>query len=114
MKIGAEAIEQIKVIEWIKQCTDIPVIHIANERQSSVQYGSILKRMGVMPGVADLFFPRGTGNIPGMWIEMKSAKGKVSPLQAKFLCQMVNEGYVCYICYSAEEAIMRIKAFYSI
>lgn len=115
MKIGAEAIEQIKVCEWLKQLhPEIPFIHIANERSCDAVYGRILKRMGVRKGVSDLFFPKGNLIASGLWLELKSAKGKLSPSQLEFINEMIALGYLAHVAFSAEEAILIIKKFYSI
>ena len=114
LKIHAEALTQIQIIEFVKQCTDIPVIHIANQRKCSVQEGMILKRMGVAFGVSDLFFPRGNEKYSGMWMELKAPKGKLSKNQDDFLCKMAKEGYYSCVCYSSANGIQVIKDFYSI
>lgn len=110
--ISKEDIEQIKIIEWVKQCTDLPVIHIANQRQTSAQHGSLLKRMGVRPGVSDLFFPRASSKCHGLWIELKVGKNKTTELQDKFIHEMIREGYAAHVCYGAEESLKIIKNFY--
>lgn len=112
MKIHEETKIQIQVCEWVKQQTTIPFLHVANERKTSPMMGALLKRMGVRAGVSDLFFPRGNKTFSGLWLELKAPNGKVSPVQAKFMCDMVNEGYCCQIAYSPAEAICMIKAFY--
>lgn len=112
--IGKETIEQIKVVEWIKQCTNLPVIHIANERQTNPRHGALLKRMGVMPGVADLFIPRQHSRGLATWIEMKAPGGKLSQLQKDFLSDMEYEGFFAAVCYSADAAIDLICTLYNI
>ncbi len=110
--MNAEQIEQIKVHEFVKQCTDLPFIHIANERKCSAQQGALLKRMGVMAGVSDIFIPRSNGLLHGLFIELKIKSGKVSSHQNLFISNMVAEGYGAMVAYDAEEAILIIKAFY--
>lgn len=109
-----EQIEQIKVCEYVRQCTDLPFIHIANERRTSPQQGALLKRMGVVSGVADIFIPRAARRRNGLFIELKTLKGKPSPAQIKFLDDMNAENYFALICYGAEEAIETIKTFYDL
>lgn len=109
-----EKVEHIKVVEWLKQCTDLPFMHIANERSSSPQHGLQLKRMGVVAGVSDLFLPRGNGKLSGIWVEMKAKGGRLSEAQKKFQADMAAENYATFVAYSAEEAILIIKAFYNI
>lgn len=109
-----EQIEQIKVFEYVKQCTDLPFIHIANERKTSPQQGALLKRMGVVAGCADIFIPRARSPYHGMFIELKTLKGKPSLSQLEFLTRMNKEGYFSLVCYGAEEAIETIIKFYDI
>lgn len=112
--MNAEDIEQIKIINFIKQCTDLPVIHVANQRSTSPQHGALLKRLGVRPGVSDLFLPRRHGNYSGTWIELKTLKGKPTQLQLDFISDMREEGYYADVCYGAEAAINLICELYSI
>jgi hypothetical protein len=109
-----EQIEQIKIVDWVKQCTSIPVIHIANERLTSPQQGALLKRMGVLAGASDLFFPRPSKGLHGMWMEVKTLTGKLTLSQIQFLADRESEGYFGIACYGAEEAIDTIKIFYDL
>ena len=56
--------------------------------------------------------PVAIGDSKGLYIEMKSAKGRISPEQSKFLKAASDFGYSCFICYSAVEAIDKIKGYY--
>ncbi len=114
MKLGAETIEQIKVVNWIRQCTTLPVLHIAGERKCSPQYGAILKRMGTRAGVSDIFIPRAVDGYHGAWIELKTITGRATPAQIAFLEDMEKEGYHTAIAYGAEQCIAIIRDFYSI
>ncbi len=114
MTFSAEDCIQIAVVEFLKQCTDLPFWHTPNQRQTSPAHGAKLKRMGVVAGIADLFLPRSNGKQNGLFIELKSAKGKLSPSQLIFITQMIEEGYGAHVCYSAQEAILVIKSFYGI
>jgi VRR-NUC domain len=114
LRIGPEDIIQIQVCEWLKNNTDLPFYHYANERKASQQYCSILKRKGVKAGVADLHLPRPNDKFKDLWIELKAPLGKISESQAVFLRQRIEEGSCAHIAYSAEEAILMIKEFYDI
>lgn len=114
MRINSESLEQIKVCEWLRQCTDLPFFHIPNERKSSPQQGAILKRMGVVSGVSDLMIPRATKSTHGTFIELKSSTGRPSPAQTKFLAAMHRENYSVHVAYGAEEAINIIRTLYEI
>lgn len=107
-----EMIEQIKVAEFIRQKTDLPFMHIANERKTTGHHGELLRRMGVLPGVADIFIPRRTAIFAGLWIELKVGKNKLLPSQIKFIASMIEEGYAAHVAYGADEAIHIIKSIY--
>jgi len=111
---GKEQVEQIKVAEWLRQCTDLPFMHIGNERRCSPQQGALLKRMGIRAGVSDIFLPRGNGQFKGLWLELKTETGRPSPAQRTFLDDMRNEGYEGVFAYGANDAIALIREFYSI
>jgi hypothetical protein len=112
--MNAEAIEQLKVVEWLRQTTDIPFFHIANERKTTPQMGAFLARMGVRSGVSDLFLPRGNHVSKGLWLEMKTENGRASLNQIAFQREMRLERYGAEVAYGAEEAIMYIKSFYGL
>lgn len=114
MKVGKETICQVQVCEWVKQKTDLPFIHIANERVTSAPSGSLLKKMGVRAGVSDCFIPRANSTHHGLWIELKIPPNKPTDLQKKFLEDMKKEGYGTFVAYSSLEAIQIIKDFYQI
>jgi hypothetical protein len=52
-----------------------------------------LEREGAMPGVADLFLAIPSGDLAGLWIEMKTAKGRQSIAQKRFEMSMVAAGF---------------------
>lgn len=114
VRINPETVDQIKIVNWVRQCTNLPCIHIPNEGKRSTQQGSILKKMGLTAGVADLFFPRANHNSHGLWIEVKTLKGKPTEAQTLFINQMLDEGYEAKICYGFEDAIRTIKMHFNI
>lgn len=112
--IKPEDIEQIKVVEWLKNRTDLPFFAICNQRNCTPQYGALLKRMGLRAGVSDLMIPRAAKHYYGAFIELKTAKGKLSPHQVVFLEDMMKEGYFAICCWTAEAAITAIKTLYEL
>jgi hypothetical protein len=114
LKLKPETIAQIQVREWVIQNTDLPFIHVANERLASPAMGSILKRMGVRSGVSDIFIPRANKTQHGLFIELKVGVNKPTPSQLQFINEMIAEGYGAFVAYGSEEAILIIKQFYQI
>ncbi len=113
MKIGPEACIQITVADFCA-AHQIPFYHIANERKSSIVYGKLLKRMGVVSGFSDCFLPRGNAQFKGLFLELKSGKNKPTENQRKFMALMEAEGYYATWCQGVDAAIAIIKQFYSI
>ena len=58
-----------------------------------------------MAGASDLFIAWPTDNHHGLWLEMKSAKGKPTKSQQEFLEKMQNKGYATAIAHSWDEAM---------
>lgn len=112
MKLCAEDISLIQAMDWVRyNKLDNVIWHVANERTCSPQSGQILKRKGVKAGVSDLVIARPSGKYHGAFIEVKTAVGKLSPAQKRFLEDMADEGYFTAICYSAESTIETIKEY---
>ena len=70
-----------------------------------------LKKMGVKAGVPDLCLPVARKGYNGLYIEMKSHKGRVSPLQQEWLDGLCQNGYMAVVCHGAEEAIKVLKFY---
>lgn len=112
MKIGLESIEQIKTFDFIRHHhIDDICFHIGNERACSPRQGLLLKRMGIKAGVSDIFIARASKGFHGLWIELKSKGGKLSPKQKEFIENMNREGYLAVCRYGSEEAIATIKEY---
>lgn len=112
-----EAVEQEKVIAWAKENENnylfLWLLHssLNGVKLSKAQAGKALKQ-GMKKGVPDLFLPVKQGGFSGLYIEMKSAKGRISIEQSKFLKDVSDNGYAAFVCYSADDAIKRIEDYY--
>jgi hypothetical protein len=113
-----EAAEQENVIKWArdneKTYPFLWMLHssLNGVKLSKMQAGKA-KASGMLSGVPDLFLPVPRGSFCGLYIEMKSAKGRISSEQSKFLQAASDFGYACFICYSAVDAIDKIKGYYN-
>lgn len=106
----SESQEQTRLMDWTKQPSvrgqypDLKYLfHIPNERPDKIQ-AALLKRMGVKPGVPDLFLPVPRGKYHGLFIELKKAGGRVSADQGWWLEHMDRKGYACRVCWGWCEA----------
>ena len=112
-----EAIEQAKVIAWARanerNYPYLQLLHCSlnGVKMTKAQAGRAIAQ-GMKKGVADLFLPVKMGIYGGLYIEMKSEKGRTSIDQSKFLKAVSDNGYAVSVCYSANEAIKRIEDYY--
>lgn len=69
------------------------------------------KRSGAIRGIPDVFIPIPIGRHHGLYIEMKTKGGKVSPEQNEFLEYAAEVGYMAAVCFSSKEAIELIEKY---
>lgn len=81
----------------------IVFFHVPNGGGRSKAEAGILKAMGVRPGVPDLGFILPTGMVA--WVELKAAKGRLTPAQAEFRDMMRGRGIPIAECRSLEEVV---------
>ena len=67
--------------------------------------------MGVRPGVSDLFLAYPNAFYHGLWLELKSEKGKLSDSQSNWLLLMKGVGYATYISYRIDDSIEIINNY---
>lgn len=71
-----------------------------------------LKAEGVRPGIPDIFIPAARGKYHGLFIEMKSPKGKVSEYQENMLVLLNSFGYLAIVAYGWEDAWIKIQKYF--
>lgn len=112
--------EQVLLFRWLSFNAKMhPVLALAfkitNEGTGSPRRGVWNKAEGVKKGVSDIFLPvpvMMSGCIQhGLFIEMKSAKGRLSPEQKAWLDAMGKQGYATAVCYSWTEAAKAIADY---
>lgn len=116
-----ESAHQAQVIEWAKwaykanpaRYPNLDLLHCSlNGVKLSQTQAKIAKGQGMLSGVPDLFLPVPKNGFHGLYIEMKSEKGRVTENQHWFLSKTDGLGYKSVVCYSAKEAISAIQAYY--
>ena len=115
-----ESIQQTQVIEWSKwayktgKYPNLDLLHCSlNGVKLSALQATKSKQQGMLSGVPDLFLPVPIGGYHGLFIEMKSEKGRVTENQHWFLTNAESLGYKTAVCYSSKEAISAIEAYYN-
>ena len=116
-----EAEHQKTVVEWAKwaykanptRYPNLDLLHCSlNGVKLTKTQSGIAKGQGMLSGVPDLFLPVPRQNYHGLYIEMKSEKGRVTDNQEWFLSKTEGLGYKTVVCYSAKEAIETIQDYY--
>lgn len=67
--------------------------------------GAKMKAEGQRAGVPDLCLPVPRNGFHGMYIEMKAGKNKQTPTQREYMEKLMQHGYHCVVCYTAQEAM---------
>ncbi len=119
MRNRLEHLAQVQVIRWVKILEDqYPVLKlfhaIPNGGRRSITTARDLKAEGVRAGMPDLHLPVARGGWAGLWIEMKSEKGRVSPEQAAMHKLLTEHNNLVIVCRSSNQAIDEIKEYLSI
>jgi hypothetical protein len=76
---------------------------LAGNQQQRARQGKRLKSEGLVPGVADLFLAIPSGDLCGLFIEMKTKKGRQQDSQKAFERSVIEAGYGYVICRSLED-----------
>ena len=116
-RVPTEDQEQMTVMSWAHRTkfkdgrlSDY-LFHIPNGGSRNIIEATKLKKMGVKAGVPDLQLIVPNGQVHGLWIELKAQKGKLQPSQKIMIQRLEAQGYMCKVCFGADEAINEIKKY---
>lgn len=116
-RVPTEDQEQMTVMSWAHRTkfkdgrlSDY-LFHIPNGGSRNIIEATKLKKMGVKAGVPDLQLIVPNGEVHGLWIELKAQKGKLQPSQQIMIQRLEAQGYMCKVCFGADEAINEIKKY---
>lgn len=106
-----ETSEQIVVARWLR-AHGVLFFHVPNGMWRDRRQAVVLRAMGVQAGVPDLLVmdPPPAGGAVGAAIEMKSAAGRTTPVQERWLEQLAARGWATRVCWGAEAAIAFLKS----
>jgi hypothetical protein len=97
----------IKAVEFIPECKWLHAIPNGGNRDAIT--GAMLKAEGVKSGVADLFLPYPVGVNHGLYIEVKTPKGRLNMNQALFMSYARDVGYCFEVVRSVQEGVDAIR-----
>ena len=108
--------EQVVLFQWAsieaKRIPELELLHaIPNGGSRHPAEAKNLKAAGVKPGVPDLCLPVARGKHHGLYIELKSSKGKLSEYQEKWISRLNQQGYMAVCCFGFEDARSAIMSY---
>lgn len=68
--------------------------------------------MGYMNGTPDILIPHPNRFYHGLFIEMKTDKGRLNPNQKETIKMLENNGYKCDVCRSIEEFMDSVNKYF--
>ncbi len=84
---------------------------VPNGGARNVITGALLKAEGMKAGVPDIFLPHPVAPHHGLFLELKAARGRISPQQCEWLSALEQQGYACAVCNGIAEATETITAY---
>lgn len=96
---------QRALFDWSAHIPQLKTLHaIPNAAKRGYALANYLKQEGLRKGYPDVSLDYPVAPYHGARIEMKSARGKLSPEQDWWLTELKKNGYACCVAYSFEEA----------
>lgn len=108
--------EQKLLIGWVDVAAlELPVLDllyaIPNGGHRHISVAKKLKDEGVKRGIPDLFLPVAKGGSHGLYIEMKTTKGKLKSEQKEWRDKLVEQGYAWALCRGHIEAMFTLEEY---
>jgi hypothetical protein len=95
--------QQVPGLEWLHA--------IPNGGARNVVVARKMKAEGVQKGVWDICWPMPRGEWPGLYIEFKFGKNKLTPEQKAFGEFVASQGYKTGVAYSVDEGINILESY---
>ena len=112
MRSHIESQIQRNCVKWMRyQHPEAIMFAVPNGGIRSKTEASIMSGEGVLKGVADLFIMYPSGQFHGLFIEIKSEKGRQTDYQRIFESNAVRAGYRYAVCRSVDEFINAVEKY---
>jgi hypothetical protein len=79
--------------------------------RSNARIVAEMKRQGLKPGVPDVCLPVARRGFHGLYIEMKTDKGKATENQLDWIAALISQNYLAVICRGWDEARAVIEEY---
>jgi len=87
------------------------IFAVPNGGVRSIATARRLKGEGVLAGVPDLFLPVPRGQHHGLFLEVKTEKGRLSPAQESLCDYLRGQGYRVEVVRSVEEGLNTVNGY---
>ena len=110
--IQAACIRWYKLKHRGKMITSFPAGYVfGGDATKRAILGRRMKEMGYMKGIPDLFIPHANRFYHGLFVEMKTEKGRLSPEQKEVIPRLEAEGYKVAVCRSLDDFIVTVDGY---
>lgn len=110
--IQAACIRWYKLKHRGKMITSFPAGYVfGGDATKRAILGRRMKEMGYMKGIPDLFIPHANRFYHGLFIEMKTEKGRLSHEQKEVIPRLESEGYKVAVCRSLDDFIGTVDRY---
>lgn len=107
-----ESTIQSACVRWFRyQYPQHTIFAIPNGGNRDAITGAIMKKEGVLAGVADLFIMLPNKHYHGMFIEMKTKEGRQADSQKMFQFRCEVNGYKYVLCRSFEQFVAEFENY---
>lgn len=116
MSEHTEQVTLIRMCAWNARLhPELDLIYAnANGGDRHAAVGAKMKAEGAKAGVPDLTLPVARQGYHGLYVEMKTAKGRTSPPQRDWIERLQAEGYRAVVCRGWQAAWLEISSYLGI
>lgn len=105
---------QCAVVAWIAFAYPRALFTISpSGMKLPISVAAKLKRMGYLAGTPDLLIFEARGKYHGLFVELKTLKGKLTIPQQEFLACLNRRGYLAVVAYGYNNAVKVIDDYFS-
>lgn len=109
--VPSESTEGRLLMQWANKQGITRLFHIGNGGLRDKKTAAILKLQGVKRGIPDYCLPIPNAHHAGLWIELKTEYGEVSPEQSDWLQHLNQSGYKAVVAIGHYQAIAEIESY---
>lgn len=119
--VTPERQEQLALVKWLEYHPILKNFFCKNDNEGkrTPRQGAYLKRLGLRPGVSDIFIYYPSNTFHGLWIEMKRNKKYTKSemntptwiAQERFIEGVKSVGYEAKMCYGWEDGVRVIERY---